>query len=74
MPSIVDLNIHGTVDMYKRGKCRCDACTAAFMRYVPHGTMSGYTHHGCRCDKCREARSVFGKTTYRRQKEAACPA
>lgn len=63
MPSIVDLHIHGTVELYKRAGCRCDACTAAFMAYVPHGTLSGYTHHGCRCASCREARNAFNRTT-----------
>jgi hypothetical protein len=56
-----ELGIHGTVDMYRRGGCRCEACTAAFMRSVPHGTLSGSRHHGCDCDACLTARRRYGR-------------
>ena len=73
MASIVELRIHGTVEMYKRGECRCSECTAAFMRYVPHGTISGYTHHGCRCDECREARNAHCRTSTRESSRSVDP-
>lgn len=56
-----ELRIHGTVDMYRRGDCRCEPCTAAFMRSVPHGTLSGARHHGCTCDRCVTARRHDGR-------------
>lgn len=56
-----ELGIHGTVDMYRCGGCRCEACTAAFMRSVPHGTLSGSRHHGCTCERCVAARRSYGR-------------
>lgn len=56
-----ELGIHGTVDMYRRGGCRCGPCTAAFMRSVPHGTLSGSRHHGCTCERCVTARRQYGR-------------
>lgn len=61
MSSPHELGIHGTVDMYRRGECRCEPCTAAFMRSVPHGTLSGARHHGCTCDLCIAARRTYGR-------------
>lgn len=59
--SVHEAGIHGTVDMYKRGKCRCEPCTKAFMAYVPHGTPSGASHHRCPCTLCLEARRKYNR-------------
>lgn len=59
MLQVFELDIHGTVDKYKRGGCRCDKCTAAWSRTVPHGTVSGYISHKCRCDSCKNAKRQY---------------
>lgn len=59
MPQVYELDVHGTVDKYKRGGCRCSQCTAAWSRTVPHGTVSGYISHKCRCDTCKNAKRQY---------------
>jgi hypothetical protein len=60
---------------YGNGRCRCDACRAAWNAYsrerrrrhstldlpphVTHGTHNAYTNYLCRCVSCRAANSAY---------------
>lgn len=72
---------HGTCQMYKKYRCRCDECRAwatarrARSRVrqranVPghvHGTINGYTNYACRCQACKAENRIYNQAKYRRK-------
>ena len=64
MPQVFELDIHGTVDKYKRGSCRCAPCTAAWNKWMPCGTVHKYQNHKCRCDLCKGAKRAYDEARF----------
>jgi hypothetical protein len=78
---------HGTHNAYGNGRCRCDACRAAWKvycrerrrrhsglglpPYVAHGTHNAYTNYLCRCVSCRAANSAYNRAWRASRKVAA---
>jgi hypothetical protein len=64
--------VHGIVNSYNKGGCRCDLCKKAksdYRRNAPitkHGTKWNYDK-GCRCSFCREAKNLAKRKQYGRQ-------
>lgn len=65
---------HGTVNAYRKGRCRCVECRRANTDYfvarrkalsgLPldderHGTVNGYVNWKCRCVECRRANTEY---------------